>query len=98
MSQQHEKVAFPQVLEVNGRLYLWRSELEKHKTALVAHALGQKPPMPTERPVGDSLVPLRVIAAELGVTRRTLGRQIKDQRSVRAVAADHRYVKPVAAE
>jgi hypothetical protein len=93
-----EKVAFPPVIEVNGRLYNWRTHIEWYKEALVANALRQEsPPLPTTRPVGDSLVPLKVLASELGVTRRTIGRNVRDQRSVKAVAADHRYVKPVAA-
>jgi hypothetical protein len=82
-----EKVIFPPVIEVNGRLYNWRTHIEWYKAALVARALGQEPrPLPT-RPVGDSLVPVKVSASELGVGRRTIGRHIRDQRT-----------KPVAAE
>jgi hypothetical protein len=92
MLQLHErpkKVAFPPVIEVNGRLYNWRSHIEAYKEALVAYTLGQDPPpLPTTRPVGDCLVPLKVSASELGVTRRTLGRLIREQRSVGRVAAE----------
>jgi len=37
--------------------------------------------------VGDCLVPLKVCASELGVHRRTLGRQIKNQREAKARVA-----------
>jgi hypothetical protein len=91
MLQRHErpeKVPFPPVIEVNGRLYNWRTDIEWYKSALIAHALGQDPPpMPTTRPVGDSLVALKVSASELGVGRRTIGRHIKNQRTKPHVAA-----------
>jgi len=69
---------FPPCVRINGRLYNWRSRLEWFKAALAAYALGQEPsPFPTTRPEGDSLVPAKVAASELGVGRRTIGRYIK---------------------
>jgi len=87
-----EGVRYPPPFEVNGRLYNWRSHIEWYKQALVCFALGQDaPPMPPARPVGDAMVPLRVAASELGVTRRTIGRRIR----IEAAAA---VSNPVAAE
>ena len=71
---------FPHVIPLRGRNYVWRSELERYKLLLTLHALGsrQAPPPPTERPEGDVLVPLKVASVELGGSRRTIGRRIKE--------------------
>jgi hypothetical protein len=80
-----EGVPYPPVFDVNGRLYNWRSHIEWYKTALVAHALGEDPPpMPATRPEGDSLIPVKVAASELGVGRRSVGRYIKKAADQRA--------------
>jgi hypothetical protein len=68
---------FPTVFDIHGRGYVWRSELESYKAALVRYALGSQPePPPKSRPEGDSLVPLRVVSGELGICRRSVGRRI----------------------
>jgi hypothetical protein len=78
---------YPPPLNVNGRLYNWHSHIEWYKEALVAHALGQDPPpMPTTRPEGDSLIPVKTTAAQLGVGRRTIGRRIKEAVSAATAA------------
>jgi hypothetical protein len=70
------KPNFPPVGTINGRGYVGRFALEDHKAELMAFALGVAPvPPPREGP--DTLVPLKIAAAELGVCRRTLGRRIK---------------------
>ena len=76
---QIEPPKYPAVLDVNGRLYNWRSQIEHYKEQLARHALGLAPlPLPTTRPEGDVLVPVKISASELGVGRRTLGRRIKE--------------------
>jgi len=68
---------FPVVVRINGRGYIWRSELEAYKEALVRYAFGGQPEQPPQpRPEGDSLVPLRVVSGELGICRRSVGRRI----------------------
>jgi len=79
---------FPQVIYINGRGYIWRSELEHYKKQLVRYALGgQQEPPPASLPEHDALVALKIASAELGVGRRTIGRRIKDAQNVDAVAA-----------
>jgi hypothetical protein len=86
--QRPEKVAFPPVIEIDGRLYFLRSHLEWFKAANMARSFGlEQPPFPTTRPPGDPLVSVAATAVELGVTRRTIGRKIRDQRSKPRVAA-----------
>jgi hypothetical protein len=72
------KPTFATVFYINKRGYVWRSELEAYKTALVRHALGGQPePLPLTRAEHDALVPLKTVGAELGVGRRTIGRRIR---------------------
>jgi hypothetical protein len=77
-----ESPPFPAVVHINGRGYIWRSELEAYKAALVRYALGGQPePPPKPRPEGDSLVPLRVVSGELGICRRSVGRRIAESQT-----------------
>jgi hypothetical protein len=95
MSKKNEGPAYPLVFDINGRLYNWRLDVEWYKAALVAYSLGQEPPpLPTAHP-GDSLVPLKTTASELGITRRTIGRKVRDQRS--AFAAEFHEKRSIAA-
>ncbi len=50
-SKARTKLLFPPVVNMNGRNYVWRSQLEFFKTALVRHSLGAEPEPPlTTRP------------------------------------------------
>jgi hypothetical protein len=63
---------------MRGRHYVSRSGLEWFKRASVAIAMGEDvPPLP-ESPSGDALIPLKLVGAELGVGRRTVGRYIRE--------------------
>jgi hypothetical protein len=62
---------FPAPVTQNGRLYFWRSQLERHKRKLAGLPLDNGPKTP------DVLVPAAQAAAEFGFGRRTLGRRIK---------------------
>jgi hypothetical protein len=72
---------FPPVAWINDRGYVFRSHLNRYKAELVGEALGAEVlsaalgPMPPV-PDGDPLLPLKQVAAELGIHRRTVGRLI----------------------
>jgi hypothetical protein len=86
---QSEQPQYPPVVSYNGRLYQFESQIEWFLAAVEACSRGQDwPPLPTKRPIGDKLVPIREAAARLGVGRRTVGRRIKDAEAA-AEAADH---------
>jgi hypothetical protein len=88
MSELRAELAFPPVISVNGRNYLWRYDLEVYKAELVRHALGGQSVMaPPSRPGHDVLVPLKIAALELGVGRRTIGRRMKAAQTADADAA-----------
>jgi hypothetical protein len=71
---------FPTPVRINGRLYIRRLDLEDYKAGLVAAALGSTPHVrPSVEP--DCLIPLKQVAAELGVGRRTIGRRIAESHS-----------------
>jgi hypothetical protein len=65
---------------VNGRGYVLRSELNRYKADLMAAVLSVAPRY-LAAPDPDPLVPLKAVAAELGVGRRTIGRRIAESRS-----------------
>jgi hypothetical protein len=74
---------FPLVIWQNGRGYVLRSALNQYKAELTAAALGVQPlSPPCVEP--DPLVPLKAVAEELGVGRRTIGRRIAESRSPEA--------------
>jgi hypothetical protein len=68
---------FPLVIWQKNRGYVPRSDLDTYKAALAAYALGVKPVQPVKIEP-DPLVPLKQVAAELGVGRRTIGRRIAE--------------------
>jgi hypothetical protein len=71
---------FPAVTKVKGRGYVLRSKVNSYKAELQAYALGIRPvEPPPEDP--DCFVPLKDVAAELGVGRRTIGRRIVESQS-----------------
>jgi hypothetical protein len=77
---------FPPTTEMNGRLYVLRSDFERYKVELIAFAQGVEPTAPP--PVNpDFFVPMRQVAAELGVGRRTIGRRIKLSQTTRVEEA-----------
>jgi hypothetical protein len=78
--QRPDEVLFPDVTWIKGRGYVARSALNRYKAALLGFALGVVPVEPS-RVDPDPLVPLKAVAAELGVGRRTIGRRIVESRS-----------------
>jgi hypothetical protein len=67
----------PLPFRVNGRLYLRRSQLDRYKAELQAHALGVRPIYsPPVEP--DPFIPLKAVETELGIGRRTIGRRIAE--------------------
>jgi hypothetical protein len=76
---------FPMPIRVNGRLYLRRSALDRHKAQLQAFALGVQPVEPPQIEP-DAFVPMKAVEKELGVGRRTIGRRIAE--SAQAAHAD----------
>ena len=71
---------FPPVISFKNRGYIHRSDLDRYKAELTAFALGVAPVEPA-RADPDCLIPLKQVAAELGVGRRTIGRRITESRS-----------------
>lgn len=67
---------FPSIVTVRGRHYVRRSDFDGYKAELYAAALGVEPIEPP-RVEPEVLVPLKMVARELGVGRRTVGRQIQ---------------------
>lgn len=66
---------FPPVIEIQGRKFVTRSQLEFYKKRVLARAMGA--PAPTyEAPTIETFVPLPQAATELGVSRRTIGRRM----------------------
>ena len=70
-------IEFPAPRAINGRLFFVRSEVEVYK-----HDLAGLPPPP--RAAVIELVPAKAVAAELGITRRTLGRRVADREAQEA--------------
>ena len=66
---------FPEVHFFKGRGYVLRSALNQYKVELQAFSLGVAP-VATPAPDPDPFVPLKQVAAELGIGRRTIGRRI----------------------
>lgn len=88
-SKPRNEPAFPPVIHLNGRGYIWRSALEGYKAEVIRHALGGlKEPQATSSPAGhDVLVPLKIAALELGVGRRTIGRRIRQAKLLEAIGS-----------
>jgi hypothetical protein len=80
------KPRLPNVVWLNGRGYMSDSDLKDYEADLKAHALGV-PPVYPPRPDPDHLVPLKAVAARLGVGRRTIGRRIKEAQDADAKEA-----------
>jgi hypothetical protein len=66
----------------NGRMYFWRSEIERHKRQLAG-----LPPLEPNPDVIDVLVPAARTASEFGWGRRSLGRQVVESQNARARVA-----------
>jgi hypothetical protein len=61
-------IKFPAPREINGRKFFVRDEAEAYKRALAG-----LPPLPKADVI--ELVPAKTFAAELGISRRSLGRR-----------------------
>ncbi len=79
------KLRFPDVLFLNGRGYAYRSAIDRYRADLMAEALGVPPVYPPP-PDPDELVPLKQLAKEFGVCRRTVGRWMRRAPAVKAAA------------
>jgi len=78
---------FPAVVTINGRGFVTRHALETYKAALIAASLGGDPkPVNLTETEASSLVPLKVVAAELGTGRRSIGRRIVASRETSEAA------------
>jgi hypothetical protein len=85
---------WPLTVIQNDRHYNFQSDLEYRRQELLALSLGQDPPPKPPRPKDDRLVPIREAAEQFGITRRTVGRLIREQ----GHPAKPAVRKPVAAE
>jgi hypothetical protein len=76
--------SWPPMVRINGRWYVTRNDLNLYKSKLMAAALGVEPVAP---PADDRnpLIPLKMVAAELGIGRRTIGTRMAE--AARAVLA-----------
>jgi hypothetical protein len=74
--QMSPKPPFPTALDINGRPYFLRSQLEEYKQALIAWASGAQVASSDTKPAIEEFVPAERAARELGVGRRTIGRRI----------------------
>jgi hypothetical protein len=77
----------PRTIVINGRIYVTRGDAEKHKADVVATALGvaAKPITLTESEA-SSLIPIKVLAAELGIGRRQIGRRLLESQKASQAA------------
>jgi len=72
----------PKPARICRRNYFWRSQVEDFRDKLLHEALAERLGTRAERAQQaprsepDSLVPAKVVAAEFGACRRTLGRRI----------------------
>ena len=71
------KPSWPPMANINGRWYVTRNDFNRYKAELLASALGAEPAYP---PADDHnpLIPLKQVAAELGVGRRTIGTRMAE--------------------
>ena len=65
-------VEFPAPHAIHGRLFFVGSEVEAYKRGLAG-----LPPLPQDAII--EMVPAKKLAAELAITRRTLGRRIAER-------------------
>jgi hypothetical protein len=74
---------FPLTAVMGGRHFVLRSALEDYKRALIRKASGgfAAPVAPPAAP--DTLVPLKIAAQELGVSRRWIGRRMLEAQRAR---------------
>ena len=69
----------PRPMLVGTTYRFWLSELLYEKARLLAHSMGKEPPVYI-RPDDDVLVTSERVAHDLGLSRRTLTRRIKEFR------------------
>jgi hypothetical protein len=85
---------WPLTIIQNQRHFNFASDLEYRRLELLALSLGQDPPPKPPRPKDDRLVPIREAAEQFGLSRRSVGRLIREQGRPAKAAVQ----KPVAAE
>jgi hypothetical protein len=74
------KPEWPETIVQNGRHYNWESDLRHYQAQLIAYNLGADPPPKPPQPEDDRLVPIRKGGARFALSRRTVGRFIRNQR------------------
>jgi hypothetical protein len=77
---QANRPKWPETLVQNGRHFNWESDLRHYQAQLVAYTLGEDPPPKPPQPEDDRLVPIRQGGVRFGLSRRTVGRLIREQR------------------
>ena len=69
--------SWPPMVRINGRWYVMRNDLNAYKARLLAAALGVEPVAP-QADDHNPLIPLKQVAAEFGVGRRTIGTRMAE--------------------
>lgn len=67
----------PRPMLVGATYRFWLSELQHEKARLLAHSMGKEPPIYI-RPDDDVLVTSERVAHDLGLSKRSLTRRIKE--------------------
>jgi hypothetical protein len=70
---------WPETLVQFGRHFNWESDLNHYQAQLIAFSLGEDPPPKPPKPADDRLVPIRQGAHRFGLSRRSIGRRIREQ-------------------
>jgi hypothetical protein len=71
---------WPETVIQAGRHYNWESDLKYYQAQLVAFTRGEDPPPKPPQPDHDQLVPIRKGGVRFGLSRRSVGRLIREQR------------------
>jgi hypothetical protein len=72
MSETALALSFPLPVTQEGLMFFWRSDIERHKARLKG-----LPPPPADPSAFDMLVSAKQFAAELALSRRTVGRYVR---------------------
>jgi len=84
MLQPFVKPQFPAPVKFNERKYFPRSAIDNFKMQLQAFSLGVAPPPPFAPVEPDCFVPVKRVAAEFGVSIRTIDRWIAEAQGSKA--------------
>ena len=90
------KHTWPPMAQINGRWYVTRNDLNRYKAELMASALGAEPAYPAADD-HNPLIPLKQVAMELGVGRRTVGTRMAEAAKAAVAEAKSTADAPVSA-